>query len=260
MDLGNLLTSGLVFGAVAALTLYAFALPATLAGGRRLLPYRLKIQREIVTAGLAGRWTAERVIGWQAVLAVLFGIVGAVIKFPGGWMTAGLLMVAGFVMPRQYLRRRMTQRQRAIFRDLPYTIDLLTVVVEAGHDFGVALARVVERAQPGPLKDELTDTLNQIRLGRSRREALRDLAARTGLQELSTLVMALVQTDQLGTSLGPTLRIQSDELRQARARRAEKLALEAPVKMLLPLLGFIFPSVFIVLLLPIGLSLLRHVP
>lgn len=256
MDPGGLLTSGLVFGAVAALSLYASALPATVAGSRWLAPFRLTIQREIVMAGLTGRWTAERVIGFQVLLAVLFGMAGATM----GWMTACLLSLAGFVIPRRYLRGRVAQRHRVLFRDLPYTIDLLTVVVEAGHDFGVALSRVVDRALPGPLKDELTATLSQIRLGRSRREALRDLADRTGLPELSTLVAALIQTDQLGASLGPALRIQSDELRQARARRAEKLAMEAPMKMLIPLLGFIFPAVFVVLLLPIGLMLLRHAP
>lgn len=258
------LVLSLVFGALAALSFIVLSRPldpraAMTTVGQWLLPLRLKIQREIVFAGLTERLTAETVVGLQIVLAVLLG-AGGVFILPGGWAAAGLLFVFGLQAPRWWLRAQVSRRQRAIFLALPYTIDLLTVVVEAGQDFGVAIARVVDRAQPGPLKDELAAMLSQIRLGRSRREALKDLAARTGLQELSSLVMALIQTDQLGVSLGPALRIQSDELRQARARRAEKLAMQAPVKMLVPLLGCIFPSVFIMLLLPIGLKLLAPTP
>ncbi len=264
MELGAFLLLSAVFAVAAGLTWLIVRLspePETLMGlmgwiGPWLAPLHSTIQRDMVIAGLSGRLTPERVIGLQVILAIGLGAAGAV----GGWPLACVAFSLGLLAPRWHLRQRGVRRQQAIFRDLPYTIDLLTVVVEAGHDFGMALAKVTEKIPPGPLKEELARTMSELRLGRPRREALRELAARVNLHELSTLAMALIQTDQLGASLGPALRVQADELRQARARRAERLALEAPVKMLVPLLGCIFPAVFIVLLLPIGLALLGHVP
>jgi tight adherence protein C len=157
----------------------------------------------------------------------------------------------GFVFPYIWLSDQIKKRHRAILRALPYNIDLLTLSVEAGLDFGAALGTVVEKGRPGPLVEELNIVLSEIRLGKTRAEALRNLADRIQLPDVSAFVSNLVQADRMGTSLGKVLRIQSTQLRINRTHRAEKAANEAPVKMLLPLIGCIFPTVFLVLFGPI---------
>ena len=136
-------------------------------------------------------------------------------------------------------------------RALPFVLDLLTLSVEAGMDFMSALARNAERKRPDALNEELLQMVREIQLGMPRRTALNNLAARTGEANLKSVVHALVQADELGVSVGAILRIQSDQLRARRFDRAEKLANEAPVKMLGPLLLCIFPAVFVILLGPI---------
>jgi tight adherence protein C len=157
----------------------------------------------------------------------------------------------GFVFPYIWLSDQIKKRQQAISRALPYNIDLLTLSVEAGLDFQAALGTVVEKGQPGPLIEELSMVLSEIRLGKTRAEALRNLADRVQLADVSSFVANLIQADKMGTSLGKVLRIQTTQMRISRTHRAEKLANEAPIKMLLPLIGCIFPTVFLVLFGPI---------
>ncbi|HEY8207537.1 MAG TPA: type II secretion system F family protein, partial [Myxococcaceae bacterium] len=134
-------------------------------------------------------------------------------------------------------------------------LDLLTLSVEAGLDFTAALAKVVEKGKTGPLRDELQLVLKQLKMGKTREEALKAMVARVDLAPLTMFVMALVQADRMGTSLGKVLRIQSTQLRQDRTQRAEKMAGEAPVKMLFPLIACIFPTVFMILFGPIIFAL-----
>jgi tight adherence protein C len=143
-------------------------------------------------------------------------------------------------------------RHHAITRALPYNLDLLTLSVEAGLDFAAALGKVVEKGRKGPLADELHTTLKELKLGKTREEALRNLAARVDLTTLNSFVHALIQADKMGTPLGKILRILATQMRIERTQRAEKLANEAPVKLLLPLIGFIFPTIFIMLFGPIA--------
>jgi tight adherence protein C len=128
----------------------------------------------------------------------------------------------------------------------------LTLSVEAGLDFAAAIGKVVEKGRKGPLADELSLLLRELKLGKTREEALRNLAARAGIASVSSLVSALVQADRMGTPLGKVLRILATQLRVERTQRAEKLANEAPVKMLFPLVCFIFPTVFLMLFGPIA--------
>jgi tight adherence protein C len=165
--------------------------------------------------------------------------------------------VFGFVFPYIWLSDQIRKRQKAITRALPYNIDLLTLSVEAGLDFQAAIGTVVERGQPGPLIEELNIMLNEIKLGTTRAEALRNMADRIQLPEISAFVANLIQADRMGTSLGKVLRIQSNQMRITRTHRAEKLANEAPIKMLLPLIGCIFPTVFLILFGPIVYRLLH---
>jgi tight adherence protein C len=139
-------------------------------------------------------------------------------------------------------------------RALPFVLDLLTLSVEAGMDFMGALQRNCARRKLDPLNEELIRMTREIQVGTPRRIALRNLSTRVGQPDLSAVAQALIQADELGVSIGSILRIQSEQLRSRRFDRAEKLAHEAPVKMLAPLLLFIFPAVFVILLGPIVLQ------
>lgn len=169
-----------------------------------------------------------------------------------------ILMLLLYLHPTAWLRGAIRQRHRAMERALPFVLDLLTLSVEAGLDFMSGLKRILEHRAMDPLGEELLRTQREVQVGKTRREALRMLGQRVQHPDLSAVVNALVQADELGVSLGAILRIQADQMRVRRFQRAEKLAQEAPVKLLFPLVAFIFPAVFIVLLGPVLLELLRH--
>jgi tight adherence protein C len=170
-----------------------------------------------------------------------------------GILGCGLL---GFRWPLAKLRRAAKDRQQAIFRALPDTLDLLTICVEAGLGINAALQAVVARGRPGPMRDELERTLREMQLGKPRIQAWRDIAARVNLRELSSFSIAMVQAEQMGTGLSKTLKVQSQLLREARWRYAQERAQTAPVKMSIPLALFIFPVIFIVIFGPILLKFL----
>ena len=167
-------------------------------------------------------------------LAVLFGIAGA-----------GL----GYMAPEFWLGSRARKRSFAMVLQLPDALDLLTISVEAGLGFDAALAKVVEKMD-GPLITEFRQALAEIRMGRTRRDALRDVVARAGAQPVSNFIGAIVQAEQLGVPIAKVLQIQSQQLRVERRQRAEEMAAKAPVKMLFPMVGCIFPTIFIVILGP----------
>lgn len=177
--------------------------------------------------------------------AALVRVFGA----SAGWILAFAL--TGAAWPLLRLRDRVRARHHRIARALPYDLDLLTLSVEAGLDFTAAIAKVVEKGRSGPLADELSIALKELKLGKTREDALKNLARRCELPMLTTFVQALVHADRLGTPLGKTLRLLSTQMRVERTHRAEKLANEAPVKLLLPLIGCIFPTIFLMLFAPI---------
>lgn len=196
-------------------------------------------------------------IGLQQVSVILFILLGGMAMASVGFLNAAsvlVLFLMGAILPRVWLSETINARHKAIARSLPYATDLLTLCVEAGLDFMGGVKTVVEKGRRGPLNEELYQVLQEIKMGKTRREALEDMARRINLQGVSAFVSALVQADKLGTPLGEALRIQSEQRRTERFQRAEKLAQEAPVKMMFPLLAFIFPAVFIVLLGPIVLK------
>jgi pilus assembly protein TadC len=156
-----------------------------------------------------------------------------------------------WVLPLFWLRCAVKRRHNAILKALPFVLDLLTLSVEAGMDFISALQRNCRSRRLDPLNEELLRMTKEIQVGSSRREALANMAARVGQSDLKSLALSLIQADELGVSIGTMLRIQSEQLRSRRFDLAEKLAAEAPVKMLGPLMLCIFPAVFIVLLGPI---------
>ena len=163
-----------------------------------------------------------------------------------------------FMYPSMWLTRVLKDRHQSIGRSLPFVLDLLTLSVEAGMDFMSALQRNVDRASIDALNEELIRVVREIQLGKTRRDSLKDLSERVNLPDLRSVVNSLIQADELGVSIGAILRIQADQMRQRRFERAEKLANEAPVKMLGPLMFFIFPAVFIILMGPIVYRLMQQ--
>lgn len=190
-------------------------------------------------------------------LAVLCFGLGVALKLHGGKLLVLSLLgvLGGFLFPELMLTSRKEQRQRAIAKSLPDVLDILTVSVEAGLGFDAALAKVAERMQ-GPLAEELRFVLHELWLGKTRRESLRNLGIRTGVDDLRVVTAAIIQADQLGSSIGTVLRIQSDQMRFKRRQRAEEAAMKAPIKMLIPMVLFIFPTIFIILLGPALIQIL----
>lgn len=169
----------------------------------------------------------------------------------------GAIFVWLCLYPGMWLKKSVALRHRSILRALSFVIDLLTLSVEAGLDFMAATRNIVARRKPDALGEELSRVMLEIQLGTTRRNALKQMAERVNQPDVGSLVTALAQADELGVSIGAILRIQSDQIRMRRFTRAEKLANEAPVKMLFPLVAFIFPAVFLILLGPIILQLLQ---
>jgi len=224
-----------------------------------LLRPRIWAEKRLRSAAHPQGVTADEFLGMIG-LGGLFGtLVGALVNLRLGFGPIVLLLAAfGFYWPLLWLRGQVRRRQDEIRRGLPYALDLLTLSVEAGLDFTQALDRIVRKLGSSPLATELGLTLRDIQLGRTRAQALRELSHRVDLPELNSIVSALIQADELGTSLGPILRVQSDQLRIRRSQNAEKQAMEAPVKILLPLVLFIFPTIFIMIFGPIAIKLLRR--
>jgi tight adherence protein C len=164
---------------------------------------------------------------------------------------AGLI---GFYVPTAMLQSRIRRRQEVIIKAMPDALDLLTVCVEAGLGFDQAMAQVNAKWD-NELSLAFGRVLQEIRLGKLRREALRDMAERIEVPEMTSFVAAIIQADQLGVSMAKVLRIQSEQMRIRRRQRAEKKAHEAPIKMLIPMAFLIFPSIYIVLLGPAALTL-----
>jgi tight adherence protein C len=162
----------------------------------------------------------------------------------------------GFFMPNMLLSSKITRRQEAIIKSMPDALDLLTVCVEAGQGFDQAMQQVSDKWE-NELSIAFERVLQEIRLGKLRRDALRDMADRMDIPDMTSFVAALIQADQLGVSMSKVLRIQSDQMRVKRRQRAEKKAHEAPVKMLIPMAFLIFPSIYIILLGPAALTLIN---
>jgi len=232
--------------------------PLMQSAGRALqtwAPQGLKTTLALRVRAAGLRSTAEQFVGWYLMAGggalVFFALLGwARFQTLSGALSLGLPLGAlGLLLPELVLKQRIAQRRYHIVRALPDVLDLLTVSVNAGLGFDSALMKVTEKMK-GPLPAEVGQVLHEIKMGVARRDALRAMAERTGVLELRSLVSTIIQADQLGVSISKVLRLQSEGLRERRRQRAEEMAMKAPVKMLLPLVLFIFPTLFIVLLGP----------
>ncbi len=165
-----------------------------------------------------------------------------------------LAIIGGFMLPDQLVKDLKKKRERALIRALPGAVDVLSLSVEAGLEFLMAIRRLVERGAAGALRDELATILNDIRLGQTRADALKAFAKRVEIPEVSSFVSVLVQADALGASIGPVLQQQAERMRVERFQRAEKEGAKASQKILFPLVLCIFPAVLIVILGPVALN------
>ena len=225
----------------------------------------------IVACGLEGLLTGSEFMALKVLVPLVCGSVCAVLVLslcalvPDSFLSSNsiLLVLMGYLYfyayPLIWLRGTLKKRHFSIMLALPFVLDLLTLSVEAGMDFMSALQRNCERRRLDPLNEELIRMTREIQMGIARRVALRNMADRVRQPDLKAVAFALIQADELGVPIGPILRIQSEQLRARRFDRAERLANEAPVKMLGPLLLCIFPAVMIVLLAPILLEAVKNI-
>jgi tight adherence protein C len=216
------------------------------------------VRTKLLAAGLSDRISPNAFLAGKGGLAIGGLVFGALIGFPAG-PGMGLLMVVGgllggFVMPDFVLSMKARARREQVRSELPDALDLLAVSVEAGMGFDGAIAKLGEHMD-GALTEEFNLALGEMRIGEGRQEALKKMAQRVDTPEVSTFTRAIIQADQLGISLGRILRVQAADTRLKRQAAAEEKAMKAPIKMLFPLVMFIFPAMFLVILGPALLNL-----
>ncbi len=221
-----------------------------------------KIARNLELAGnpgnlkpaqfLAIRFVAMGILGGLVFVLMLMSSLPVTRRF----LFTGIATALGFYMPVLWLSSKIKRRQSEIIKELPDVLDLLTICVEAGLGFDQAVQKVVEKAD-NELTREFNRYLHEVRLGKTRREALQNMAARIDVSDVTTFIAAVVQADQLGVSMAKILRVQSEQMRIRRRQLAEQKAHQAPIKMLFPMAFLIFPSIFIVLLGPAVLLLME---
>jgi tight adherence protein C len=222
-----------------------------------------RTQKRLALAGNPGDLRVADWLGIKAVSAIVFaGVFFLLMGILLGSPTTGLLLAGvgagiGYIVPEFWLGGRVRKRQKAILLMIPDALDLLTISVRAGLGFDAALGKVVEKLK-GPLTEEFRRALAEVRVGKARREALRDIIPRTEVVPLTNFIGAIIQAEQLGVSISKVLQVQSEQLRIERRQRAEEMAAKAPIKMLFPLVGCIFPSLFIVILGPAVILIVQN--
>ena len=213
------------------------------------------IRRDLVLGGRPNNLTVNDFLGLKLAGAIVVGIGVTFFVITAGAPAPVLLIgplggaVLGYFLPNLWLRSKIRKRQNEIQLSLPDVLDLLVVCVEAGMGFDSAMQKVTEKFD-NALTREFAQIINEIRLGKPRREALRDMIERTQVGDVSSFISAIIQADQLGVSISRILSIQSEQMRMKRRQRAEKLAHEAPIKMLIPMALFMLPTIYLVILGP----------
>jgi tight adherence protein C len=222
---------------------------------------RQDLQRQLELAGNPGNLTpadfgAVRLVG-AAIMAGVGLLLGILLANPVYLVIAiAIGAILGYYLPFMWLRQKVDARRAEIQKSMPDAIDLMVIAVDAGLGFDAALMRVTEKYK-NALSTEFTKMLREVSLGRPRPEAMDDLGRSTGVDDLHNFVQAVIQSEQFGTGIGKILRIQADEMRRKRRQRAQELAAQATLKMLLPMVGCIFPTLWLVLLGPAVLIVMK---
>ncbi len=234
--------------------------------GRKLMPEEavLSTRTKLVMAGLYPGMNEMHFLGVCWLMAFLFMFVAifvgsslAELEGASQVIVAVVAFGAGMFLPRAMLNDQIRKRQEAILVAFPYTLDLLAVCVEAGLGFDSALGYVMKKCE-GPLADEFAKTLNEIRLGKPRVDALIDLGNRIGVEDVRSFITAIVHVNRMGCSITDSLRVQADMVRVKRRHRAQEKVMKMPVKMVFPLVLFIFPALFVVVLGPAVIAIVRE--
>ncbi len=225
------------------------------------------LRKALFTAGYRREDVPLIFWGFKVLLAILFGVFFVSIRLlvarpiPSFNLTLLTVIIAliGFYLPNLWLRMKMAARKDQIQKGLPDALDLMVVCVQAGSGLDAAINRVTEEMilASRPLSEEFKVLSLELRAGKSRQEALRNLALRTDLEDVRSLVTLLIQSERFGTSIANALRVHSDSMRTKRFQKAEEVAAKLPVKLIFPLILFIFPSLFIVILGPAAISIFR---
>jgi tight adherence protein C len=211
-------------------------------------------------SGLLYLMTATQFIALCIVSLLAFAAFAAALLSSAGlfsWMLLLPVAALGYLLPRMWLKEALKKRQKLIVRALPTYLDFLTMAVEAGLNMAGAISQAVAKGPSGPLKNEFSFVLRDLRSGLTRADALRRMEERVRIAQVSSFVSAVVQAERMGASLGPTFRAQAEQRRVERFQIAEKLAMEAPVKLIFPLVIFIFPVTFVVLMFPIAMKFMQ---
>jgi tight adherence protein C len=213
-----------------------------------------RLRRSLQQAGNPGNLTPMQFSGIRMGLAITLLVVFGVVTFTQLDAIQAMMYTAigaglGYLLPGIWLGQQIKKRKKAIIKALPDALDLLCICVEAGLSFDQAMQRLTEKWNDA-LSQEFRKVLSDTRLGRARRDALKDMVERCGVDDIQTFIGAIIQAEQLGVSIGRILRIQSDQMRVRRRQRAEEEAQKAPIKMLFPMVFLIFPSLFVVILGP----------
>lgn len=222
------------------------------------------LARKLELAGSPARLDPTMILAMQFFAMAIFGGLVALVFTVGAtkWPLGRIILasvafgILGFFFPQLWLSSKISKRQKDIRKAMPDALDLLTICVEAGLGFDAAMSKVSEKWETD-LSLAFARVIQEIQLGKLRREALRDMADRIGLAEMTSFVAAVIQSEQLGVSLAKVLRIQSDQMRVKRRQLAEEEAHKAPIKMLIPMGLLIFPSLMIVLLTPAALRIFK---
>ncbi|MGK5082911.1 type II secretion system F family protein [Bdellovibrionota bacterium FG-1] len=219
---------------------------------------RKKYRRKIIAGGVKDELTSDEFISFKLFLIVFFPLVGGFLRAADmldvDWFYIVASGIVGWFYPDIWVKGRIEGRQKQVIKAMPFIVDLLALSTEAGLDFIGAIGKVVEKAIPSPLVEELGQMLKEIKVGSSRQDALREMAARLDVQEVNSFVAILISADQMGASIGKVLRQQSEGIRVQRMLMAEKAGAAAAQKMLIPMMLFIVPAVFILIFAPVALQ------
>jgi tight adherence protein C len=219
---------------------------------------RKDYRRKLIAAGLKGQFTPDEFIAFKLFQIVFFPLAAGMLKALDVLDLSLLfflaLPAAGWFYPDFWVKGQAQARQQKILKAMPFIVDLLALSTEAGLDFVGAIGKVVEKATPSPLVEEFAQLLQEIKVGASRQEALREMAVRIDMTEVNSFVAILISADQMGASIGKILRQQSEAIRSERMLRAEKAGAAASQKILLPLMLFMVPAVFLMIGVPFLLS------
>lgn len=216
--------------------------------------YRRALAENLHKAGFGDSVTVNHIFALKLISAIATPFLLRLLIDSVNWPPLFLAtMIGGFLLPDKLINDIKKARWKEILRTMPGAVDVLSLSVEAGLDFQVAMQRFVERGTPGALRDEFATILNDMRLGKTRAEAIRDFGRRVSLPDVGSFVSVLIQADQLGVPIGEVLRSQAAVMRVQRFQRAEQEGARASQKLLVPLVFFIFPAVLIVILGPVVL-------